>query len=199
MSARLKGRLKRHQYLVKYIESNPFVTDEELSRYLGVSVPTIRLDRQILGIPEVRERVKHVAQDALQNPTALAKHEVVGELVDLELNKSGISVLTVTDDMVLAKTKIARGHYLFAQANSLAVAVIGAKVVLTGSARIRYKRPVYVGEKVVAKAMVKTQRGNTVLVSVHSKVDMEIVFKAQIVLSVQDHKFKLTGEGKSKD
>ena len=51
----------------------------------------------------------------------------------------------------------------------------------------------------MAKAMVKTQRGNTVLVSVHSKVDMEIVFKAQIVLSVQDHKFKLTGEGKSKD
>ena len=194
MGTRLKGRLKRHQYLTKYIEDNPFVTDEELSRYLGVSVPTIRLDRQILGIPEVRERVKHVARDALQHPTSLGKHEVVGELVDLELNKSGISVLTITDEMVLTKTKIARGHYLFAQANSLAVAVIGADVVLTGSARIRYKRPVYLGEKVVAKAMVRTQRGTTFLVSVHSKVDMEIVFKAQIVLSVQDNKFKRADE-----
>ncbi|MGI6686202.1 MAG: transcription factor FapR [Bacillota bacterium] len=192
MSARLKGREKRHQCLTKYIENNPFVTDEELSRYLEVSVPTIRLDRQILGIPEVRERVKHVAQDALQHPTALDRHEVVGELMDLELNKGGYSVLTITEDMVLAKTKIARGHHLFAQANSLAVAVIGAEVVLTGSARIRYKRPVYVGEKVVAKAMVRTQRSGTYLVSVHSKVNMEIVFKAQIVLSVQDHKFKKT-------
>jgi acyl-coenzyme A thioesterase PaaI-like protein len=149
------------------------------------------LDRQILGIPEVRERVRHVAQDALQNPTALSAHEVFGELVDLELNKNGISVLAITDEMVLAKTQIARGHYLFAQANSLAVAVIGAEVVLTGSARVRYKRPVSLGEKIVAKATVKTQRGKTFLVSVHSKVDLEIVFKAQIVLSVQDHKFKM--------
>ncbi|WP_148133875.1 transcription factor FapR [Candidatus Formimonas warabiya] len=191
MSIKQKGRLKRHQRLSKFIEENLFVTDEELSRFLGVSIPTIRLDRQILGIPEVRERVKHVARDALQNPTALSTHEVVGELVDLELNKSGISVLEITEDMVLEKTRIARGHHLFAQANSLAVAVIGAEVVLTGSARIRYKRSVYLHEKIVAKAMVKGQRGTTFLVSVHSKVGQEIVFKAQIVLSVQDHRFKV--------
>ncbi|MEL7567462.1 MAG: transcription factor FapR [Dehalobacterium sp.] len=190
MSTRYKGRLKRHQYLIDLIDGNPFVTDEELSCYLGVSVPTIRLDRQILGIPEVRERVRHVAQDALQHPTVLSTHEVFGELVDLELNRSGISLLTITDEMVIPKTEIAQGHHLFAQANSLAAAVIGAEVVLTSSARNRYKRPVFLGEKIVAKAMVKTHRGTTFLVSVHSKVDLEIVFKSQIVLSVQDHKFK---------
>lgn len=190
MSTRYKGRLKRHKLLSGLIDSNPFVTDEELARYLGVSVPTIRLDRHILGIPEVRERVRHVAEGALENPIALSAQEVFGELVDLELNKSGISVLTIAEEMVLTKTQIARGHYLFAQANSLAVAVIGADVVFTGSARIRYKRPVSLGERVVAKAMVKTQRASTFLVSVHSKVNLEIVFKAQIVLSVQDHKFK---------
>ncbi len=190
MGIRHKGRLKRHQYLSKYIENNPFVTDEELSHYLGVSVYTIRLDRQILGIPEVRERVKSVAQDALHNPTALSTNEIVGELVDLELNRNGISVLEITEDMVLEKTKIARGHHLFAQANSLAVAVIGADVVLTGSARIRYKRPVYLHERIAAKAMVKTQKATTYLVSVHSKVGQEVVFKAQIVLSVQDHRYR---------
>jgi len=189
MNLRQKSRARRHQRLVEYIKENPFVTDGELSEYLGVSLPTIRLDRQILGIPEVRERVKHVARDALQKPTALGTHEVVGEIIDLELSKSGISVLTITEDMILEKTKIARGHHLFAQANSLAVAVIDAAVVLTGSARIRYKRPVYLHEKIFAKAAVKTQRGTTFLVSVHSKVKQEIVFKAQIVLSVQDHRF----------
>ncbi|MGI6678485.1 MAG: transcription factor FapR [Dehalobacterium sp.] len=190
MKPKFSGRTKRHQYLEEYLEMHPFVTDDELARHLGVSVATIRLDRQILGIPEVRKRLRFVAQDAFQKPTALDTHEVVGELMDLELNKSGISVLTITEDMVLEKTQVARGHYLFAQANSLAVSVVDAQVVWTGSARIRYKRPVYLGEKIVAKATVKAERGTTVLVSVHSKVDLEVVFKAQIVLSVQDQKFK---------
>jgi acyl-coenzyme A thioesterase PaaI-like protein len=189
MNLRSNSRMKRHKQLTRLLEKNPFITDEELSCNLGVSISTIRLDRQILGIPEVRERVKDVARDALQKPTALDLQEVVGELIDLELNKSGISVLTISEDMVLEKTQIARGHYLFAQANSLAVAIIDAKVVLTGSGRIRYKRPVYLNERIFAKAIVKIQRGNTYLVSVHSKVEQEVVFKAQIVLSVQDHKF----------
>lgn len=189
MSKRLAGRRKRQQKLVDYIKENPFVTDQELSRYLGVSIPTIRLDRQIMGIPEVRKRVKNVAQDALQNPKALYPHEVVGEMLDLNLNQTALSVLEITEEMVLERTKIARGHYLFAQANSLAVAVIDAQVVLTGSARLRYKRTVYQGERILAKAMVKARRGNTFLVSVHSRVGQEIVFKAQIVLSVQDQKF----------
>lgn len=81
------------------------------------------------------------------------------------------------------------GINLFAQANSLAVAVIDANVVLTGSARLRYKRPVYLQERITAEATVKARRGTTLLVSVHSKVEEEIVFKAQIVLSVQDSKF----------
>ena len=189
MNLRSNSRMKRHKQLTRLLEKNPFITDEGLCCNLGVSISTIRLDRQILGIPEVRERVKDVARDALQKPTALDLQEVVGELIDLELNKSGISVLTISEDMVLEKTQIARGHYLFAQANSLAVAIIDAKVVLTGSGRIRYKRPVYLNERIFAKAIVKIQRGNTYLVSVHSKVEQEVVFKAQIVLSVQDHKF----------
>lgn len=188
MTAKRKSRIKRQQILKKRIEENPFITDDELSGIFGVSVPTIRLDRHILGIPELRERVKNVAQHALQKPIALDAHEVVGELLDLELNKSGLSILGISEDMVLEKTKIARGHFLFAQANSLAIAIIDAAVVLTGSARVRYKRSVYLHERVLAKAVVKAQRGNTILVSVYSKVDQEEVFKAQFVLSIQETK-----------
>lgn len=191
-----KNREERQEILTGYLEEHPFANDEELSRRLGVSVPTIRLDRQILGIPEVRKRVRSVAMDAIEHPIALSDHEIVGEIIDLELNHSGISVLEITEDMILEKTKIARGHCLFAQANSLAAAVIDAQVVLTGSARIRYRRPVYLGEKIRAKAMIKAQRGTTYLVSVHSRVGQEIVFKAQIVLSEQDDKFK-NNEGAS--
>jgi len=53
---------ERQAILLEKLEQDPFLTDEELSEMLGVSVPTIRLDRLELGIPELRERIKNVAQ-----------------------------------------------------------------------------------------------------------------------------------------
>ncbi|MCR4420786.1 MAG: transcription factor FapR [Clostridia bacterium] len=190
-SLRSDRRLERHRRLESILQENPFTTDEELARLFGVSVQTVRLDRLALGIPELRERVRSVARHAYGQVRSLTREELVGELVHLELGRTGISILEITPDMVLEKSQIARGHYLFAQANSLAVAVIDAPLVVTGSARVRYRRPVYVGEKVVAKASVKVVRGPTVLVSVHSQVKGELVFKGQfIVVSLKQQSAK---------
>lgn len=178
------SKMKRQEHLIEYIHENPFATDQELAEIFNVSVQTIRLDRLALGIPQVRERVKAVAQGAYEQLKSLEAREVVGELIDIQLNKSGISILDIDANMVLKRKDIARGHYLFAQANSLAVAVIDAPVVLTGSARVRYKRPVRLGERVIAKAVVKVQRSNTYLISVYSQVDKDMVFKGQFIVTV---------------
>lgn len=172
----------RQEQLLAYLKENPFATDRELAEHFSVSVQTIRLDRLALGIPQVRERVSRVAQEAYAQVRSLEAREVVGELIDIRLNQSGISILDIEEDMVLERSQIARGHYLFAQANSLAVAIIDAPLVLTGSARVRYKRPVKLGDRVVAKARVKVQRGNTYLVSVYSYVGNDIVFKGQFIV-----------------
>ncbi|MHB1419012.1 MAG: transcription factor FapR [Bacillota bacterium] len=177
-------RKLRREELLDYLEKNPFTTDEELASNFEVSVQTIRLDRAALGIPELRERINTVAREVYDRTRLISERELIGELIDLELDRMGISVMEVLEDMVLESTHVARGHCLFAQANSLAVAVINAPAVLTGSARVRYKRPVYLHERVVAKAMVKTKRGGTCLVSVHSTVDKELVFKGQFVFSI---------------
>lgn len=166
------------------LEHNPFATDRELSRHFQVSVQTIRLDRLALGIPQVRERVRDVARETYGQLKSLEAREVVGDLIDIRLNHGGISLLDIDETMILTRSRIARGHYLFAQANSLAVAVIDAPVVLTGSARVRYKRPVRLGERVVAKAVVKVQRGNVYLISIYSYVEQEIVFKGQFIVTV---------------
>lgn len=176
-------RAERQARLAGYLRENPFSTDRELADLFSVSVQTIRLDRLALGIPELRQRLKEVAQEAYGKVRSLAESELVGELVDLELGRGGLSILRVAPEMVLARTGIARGHYLFAQANSLAVAVIDAETVLTGSARVRYRRPVYLHERVVAKAAVKLQKGANFLVSVHSKVENELVFKGQFIVA----------------
>jgi acyl-coenzyme A thioesterase PaaI-like protein len=178
------NKRRRQEKLLTYLDDNPFATDQELAKHFSVSVQTIRLDRLALGIPQVRERVKSVAQDAYAQVKSLDAREVVGELIDIRLNQSGISLLDISESMVLERKQIARGHYLFAQANSLAVALIDAPVVLTGSARVRYKRPVQLGERVIAKAVVKVQRGNTYLISVYSYVEQDLVFKGQFIVTV---------------
>ena len=47
---RSEGRKQRHRQLIKLIESNPLMTDEEISSALGVSLSTVRLDR-VLRFP----------------------------------------------------------------------------------------------------------------------------------------------------
>jgi acyl-coenzyme A thioesterase PaaI-like protein len=173
----------RQKQLEEYLRANPLATDEDLAHLYHVSVPTIRLDRMALGIPEMRERLKAVANHTQIELRSLARNELIGELLDLELGHTGLSSLSILPEMVLSRTNVARGHYLFAQANSLAIALIDSETVLTGSARVRYKRPVFLGERVLAKAVVKVKKGNAYLISVYSKVEKEMVFKGQFIVS----------------
>ncbi|MFZ3170508.1 MAG: transcription factor FapR [Carboxydocellales bacterium] len=172
---------RQHRFQ-QYLETHPFITDEELAKGFGVSVQTIRLDRLELGIPEVRERVKQVAKHNFAKVKSLANADLIGELVDLELGKSGLSMLEITAELTFQRTGIARGHFLFAQANTLAVALVDAEIALTGTAKISFKRPVKLGERLVAKAIVKTIRDNRYYIKVTSRVEGEIVFRASFVV-----------------
>ena len=184
-----KKRLKaiRHEQLAKELKENPFLTDDELAEINKVSIQTIRLDRLALGIPEVRQRIKSVAEEVHDNIRSLEEEELIGQLLDIKLGEYAISMLEVTEDMVSEFGHV-RGHHLFAQANSLALAVIDSKVVLTGSARVRFKRPVLLGERVIAKAEVKTRKGVSYLVSTYLKVDGDLVCKGHFIMFAQDKK-----------
>ncbi|AKF94510.1 transcription factor FapR [Brevibacillus laterosporus] len=175
--ARIAKRDRQRQ-LVDSLERNPFATDEDLAAMFDVSIQTIRLDRLELGIPELRERIKSVAEKSLDPVKSLGIEEVIGEVIDLQLDDYGISVLEITEEHVFTRTQIARGHYIFAQANSLAVAVIDADVALTATARMRFIRPVKQGEKLVAKAVVRSTEGDESKVRVETKVQGENVFTA---------------------
>jgi acyl-coenzyme A thioesterase PaaI-like protein len=180
MAARTKKQ--RQQELTALIDSEPFLTDEELAERFDVSVQTIRLDRLALGIPELRERIKAVAEQNYMEVRSLESTEVIGELIELDLNSLAISILEIGPEHVFSRTKIARGHHLFAQANSLAVGVIDAETVLTGSAEVRYKRPVKLGERLISKAVVKELRGDRAHVEVKTKVRDDIVFEGQFIV-----------------
>jgi acyl-coenzyme A thioesterase PaaI-like protein len=180
---RIPKRL-RQQKLTQLIEANPFMTDEELMKQFQVSIQTIRLDRLELGIPEWRERLKSMAETSYDQVRSLPINEVIGELVDLQLDKSAISILEIGAEHVFSRTAIARGHYLFAQANSLAVALINEELALTTAAEIRFLRPVKLGEKCVCKAYVRLEPSAKVKVNVDitTYVREEPVFQGHFVV-----------------
>lgn len=136
-----------------------------------------------MGVPELRARTKRLAEQAYTRVRSVESGEVVGELMEVVLGERGASVLETTHDMAFSRTGIVRGHYLFAQGNSLAVAIIDAWTALTGSARIRFLRPVRPGDRVVAEALVARSHRGKHLVVVSSGVGGEEVFRGQFVVA----------------
>lgn len=172
----------RQRLLMESLQETPFLTDEDLAKLLEVSIQTIRLDRLELGVPEVRERMKKMAEKAQHKMKAITSEDVIGEIIDLELGKSGISIMQITEEMVFEKSKIARGHHVFSQANSLALAIIDAATAVTGVANIKYKVPIKMGEKLIAKAKIVKRRGNKYFIWVRTKNELQEVFRAKFIM-----------------
>lgn len=174
---KLKKDARQH-LLIEKINETPFITDEELANYFKVSIQTIRLDRLEHKIPELRERIKSMATNQWNETVkSLPLDEVIGDVIDLELDRRAISIMTILAEQVFSRNKIARGHHLFAQANSLAVAVIDDELALTKTAEITFTHQVKLGEQVVAKADVTSVSDTGITeVSVNSYVKNELVF-----------------------
>lgn len=168
----------RHELLRQRIEENPFINDEELAEEFSVSIATIRLDRMALGIPELRIRIMQRAQK--RQPQQPMDH-VVGELVDCVPGKSGLSIMTATDDMV-DDAHIVRSQFLYAQAHSLTRAVLNLPVCITTVGNIKYKQPVTAGDKLVAKADVMRQRDNKYYIWVTIRKKAKEVFRAKFIM-----------------
>ncbi|NLM97273.1 MAG: transcription factor FapR [Halanaerobiaceae bacterium] len=179
------AKADRQKKLMELLEENPLFTDRELADYFDVSIQTIRLDRMSMGIPEVRERTKNAAS-AYARLKSVSKGEVIGELVVLELNRYSESVMVTTPEMALERSKIIRGHFIFAQANSLAVALIDARNVLTGKANLTFHKIVHIGDKITARAVVKKKEKYRFLVQVNSYKDDELVFSGDFVLFAKE-------------
>lgn len=157
--SRDSGAKKERQIkLTEMLNNDPFLTDEELAEQLEVSVPTVRLDRLEMGVPELRQRIREMASKNYDKLRTLNAEEVIGEIVELNLGENAISILDTTDRMVFSQSKIVRGHYIYSMAESIAIAVIDADVALVGIANIKYKQPVYAGSKLVARVTIKQKR-----------------------------------------
>ncbi|MHB8076860.1 transcription factor FapR [Desulfosporosinus fructosivorans] len=177
-----RSKEERRKILGEELSKHPFFTDDELAEKYKVSVSTIRLDRGELGIPELRKRTRAVAQEAYSTLQSLDYQELIGDLLELVIGERACSELVIDESMVLTKARVARGHYLFAQANSLAIALVDAPMALTGSVKLKFLRPVQLGEVVVAVGKVLKRKQNKYWVQVSVHVGTEEVLQGDWVL-----------------
>lgn len=185
----------RQERLAKIIESDPLSTDEQLAAELGVSVSTVRLDRALMGVPELRERLRAMAQRAGSRLRSLSRSEVVGELLELEPDKWALSILRTARDMAFRFTDIVRDRYIYSQASSIAVAAVDAAVVVVGSMRGEHKGHARVGDTLVARAKVGTGRDGRRIVSVRTRVGDTEIFVGRFIVEVLDRAATFANEG----
>ena len=177
-------RKLRQDRLAKIIESNPMITDNELSSLLNVSLSTVRLDRALMGVPELRERIRTMAQDAMRKLQSLSPSEVIGELLELEPDKWALSVLKTAKDMAFRFTDIVSDNYVYAQAGSIAVAVINAAKVIIYSMRGEYHGHAHVGDILIARAKVGVNHDGRKIVSVRTRAGDREIFVGRFIVEV---------------
>ena len=183
-SIKSQRKKNRQDRLLKLIEQNPLATDEELAASLEASVSTIRLDRAVLGVPELRERMRSMAQKATSRLRSLKQNEVVGDLLELEPNKWALSVLETRREMAFRETDMVWDHYIYAQASSIAIAVVEADLVIVDSMRGEYKGHARVGDSLVARAKVGVQKDGKYIVSVRTKVGEKEIFVGRFIAAI---------------
>ncbi len=169
---------RRHEYILKKIDENPFLKDSELAEEFGVSVATIRIDRAELGISQYRDRIKDAAENAANN-------SVNEEMLDLNLFKDGMAVLITDESMVFDNTDIVKSHHIYAFAEKLALSVIDANAALIKVANVKYICAVKSGEKLFAYSRMIRAEGGSYIVHVTIKANMTEVFRGKFSLVVQ--------------
>jgi hypothetical protein len=158
------------------------MSDNRLALELGVSVGTIRLDRDALNLPGLRERTRLMAEHESNRLTSLKQEEVLGDILELEPNRRALSVLPTNREHAFRHTNLIADHYIYAQAATLAAAVVREALAVIGSARVQFSNSSYVGEKLTAIARVRAHKEGKYMVSVHTRAEEREIFVARFVV-----------------
>ncbi len=159
---------------------HPSFTDEELAVKLAVSVATIRLDRQQLGIPQLRDRMEQAVQKVAEFPSDL-RSDV--KILDITPGEKGIAMVTTTDEM-LNFSGFVPAERLYGMAAGLAEAVLEQPAGAAQVGNIKYKEPIGAGVQLIAKAKVVRMRGQRKYVWVFVMRNETEVFRAKFIMDM---------------
>lgn len=144
---------ERREAIRNLLRQNPCLTDGELADHFSVSQATIRLDRQVLGIPQMRSRMEQLA-------TARSKSaEENVKILSLHVGADGVGAFKTTDAMA-DRDGYVLPEKLYGASASFAESLAGVPFASTQVGNIKYKIPVKVGTTLVVKGRIALMRQN---------------------------------------
>lgn len=173
---------ERRQAIAEILRQNPCLTDVDLAEQFSVSVATVRLDRQTLGIPQMRERVEQVVSDGFPQ----RKNEL--KIIDLDLGKKGVALFNTTESMI-GNEGMVSAEYLYGAAARMSQCIVGVSFLPTQVGNVKYKIPVEPKTQLIVKGRVVLMRGNKkyVYISFFNECTQE-VFRAKFIMETFDDK-----------
>ncbi|MFA6074449.1 MAG: transcription factor FapR [Negativicutes bacterium] len=173
----------RRELLKQKIELDPFLTDGELSELFAVSIQTVRLDRVALNIPEVRERAKRLAKEPKEQlHAAIRLNQDMGELLELNISNFAMSMLEITPQMVMDKSKLEQGYCLYKQAVALSLALLNAPSAYLGEVYLKFIGQVEAGDKIFARAELTGRVDDIYRVKVTALKNAQEIFRAKFIM-----------------
>ena len=114
------------------------------------------------------------------NTHSLINRKLSGEPVELEDGRASVR-LKITKDMVVDEKGLAHGGFLFSAADYAAMLSVNHPNVVLASARVKFLKPVKLGDEVLFKAKVCDREGKKVTVEVTGSKKEEKVFEGSFL------------------
>ncbi len=167
----------RRERMAAMLHHDPGKTDRDLAEAFGVSVATVRLDRKMLGIPQMRNRLER----AVQSAAGESLHDL--EIISLDKGREGLALVRTTEEMTDA-AGIVPASKLYGMAAELAQTVADEPFAPTQVGNIKYKEPCGSGVQLVVKAKVAHMHGRKQYIYVQITTKDREIFRAKFIMNV---------------
>lgn len=173
------GKEERRESIVEVLRQNPCLTDEDLAKQFSVSAATIRLDRQMLGIPQMRERIEKAVSE---HPFGFYEEL---QILDLEKGKKGLALFRTTEAMTDGNGMVSADR-LYGAAAGFAQTLAGEVFTPVQVGNIKYKEPVCSGEQLVLKGKIALMKVNRKYIYISFFKGTAEVFRAKFIMEVSE-------------
>ena len=168
---------KRREAIQSLLRQNPCLTDGDLADHFSVSQATIRLDRQALGIPQMRERMEHLV---IAQPSE-AREGI--RILDLDVGDKGVGLFK-TDETMTDSAGMVPAEKLYGAAADFAESLAGIPFASTQVGNIKYKVPVVPGTLLIVKGRIVLMRGNKKHIYISFFAGDQEVYRAKFIMEI---------------